>query len=147
MEARARLVTTLFILSSIISSLAPAFAYFRNNNNNNGIAKPKPKPPSHGKPKTSPQEYEFKGDYNVQFNPFDGDSDTIDESSATYNNDAYQAMAKGKEALRVGYYTHTCPQAEKIVHDIVAKRSQYKADLPAGFVRIFFHDCFVSVSL
>lgn len=45
--------------------------------------------------------------------------------------------------LRVGFYNAKCPQAESIVRGVTT--SFFKADksIPAGLLRMHFHDCFV----
>ncbi|KAJ7953570.1 Peroxidase [Quillaja saponaria] len=46
--------------------------------------------------------------------------------------------------LRIGFYDETCPQAEQIVADAVAKLYETNPRIPAFLVRLFFHDCFVT---
>lgn len=48
--------------------------------------------------------------------------------------------------LRVGFYSHSCPNVEKFVADIVSKAHQDDLKLPAALIRIFSHDCLVKVS-
>ncbi|KDP40039.1 hypothetical protein JCGZ_02037 [Jatropha curcas] len=45
--------------------------------------------------------------------------------------------------LRKNFYEHTCPQAEEIVKTIIWKRVASNLTLPAKFLRMHFHDCFV----
>ncbi|XP_057466751.1 LOW QUALITY PROTEIN: peroxidase 44-like [Actinidia eriantha] len=45
--------------------------------------------------------------------------------------------------LRVGFYNPTCPQAEKIVRDVVLKRFRTDRSITAALLRMHFHDCFV----
>ncbi|ONI30382.1 hypothetical protein PRUPE_1G247800 [Prunus persica] len=45
--------------------------------------------------------------------------------------------------LRVGFYSRSCPNVEKIVADIVLKAHQDDLKLPAALIRFFSHDCLV----
>ncbi|VVA13355.1 PREDICTED: peroxidase [Prunus dulcis] len=45
--------------------------------------------------------------------------------------------------LRVGFYSRSCPNVEKIVADIVSKAHQDDLKLPAALIRFFSHDCLV----
>nr|XP_017192288.2 peroxidase 5-like [Malus domestica]XP_028946727.1 peroxidase 5-like [Malus domestica]XP_028946728.1 peroxidase 5-like [Malus domestica] len=45
--------------------------------------------------------------------------------------------------LHVGFYDRKCPNLEEIVTDVVAKAVETDQKLPAGLIRLFFHDCFV----
>ncbi|KAL7196906.1 hypothetical protein ACSBR1_036841 [Camellia fascicularis] len=45
--------------------------------------------------------------------------------------------------LRVGFYGDTCPQVEQIVNEVVTKAYKKDPGVVAGFLRLFFHDCFV----
>jgi hypothetical protein len=47
--------------------------------------------------------------------------------------------------LRVGFYDQTCPDAESTVREIVNSDTNNDPTIPAGLIRIFFHDCFVKV--
>ncbi|KAL6640195.1 hypothetical protein ACP70R_022044 [Stipagrostis hirtigluma subsp. patula] len=51
--------------------------------------------------------------------------------------------AKVVDGLRVGFYDRTCPEAESTVREIVNTDTHNDATIPAGIIRIFFHDCFV----
>ncbi|KAL6899885.1 hypothetical protein ACP4OV_006543 [Aristida adscensionis] len=53
------------------------------------------------------------------------------------------ADAKVVDGLRVGFYDKTCPEAESTVRDIVNTDMNNDPTIPAGLIRIFFHDCFV----
>lgn len=47
--------------------------------------------------------------------------------------------------LKKNFYSESCPHAEKIVRDITWKHVESKSSLPAKFLRMHFHDCFVRV--
>ncbi|GMY26288.1 peroxidase 5-like [Fagus crenata] len=49
-----------------------------------------------------------------------------------------------KNPLFFGFYHSTCPQAEKIVFDVVFKAIIEDRGNAAGLIRLFFHDCFVN---
>jgi hypothetical protein len=51
-------------------------------------------------------------------------------------------------ALKAHFYRHSCPAAEAVVRDIVLARvAADPAKLPAKLLRLFFHDCFVRVTI
>ncbi|GLT98383.1 hypothetical protein SLE2022_158910 [Rubroshorea leprosula] len=45
--------------------------------------------------------------------------------------------------LQLGFYSKSCPKAEKIVQDFVNKHIHNAPSLPATLIRMHFHDCFV----
>ncbi|CAL9074756.1 unnamed protein product [Musa acuminata var. zebrina] len=47
------------------------------------------------------------------------------------------------DALSVGYYTETCPQAEAAVMEAVKRATANDNTVPAALLRMHFHDCFV----
>jgi hypothetical protein len=55
-------------------------------------------------------------------------------------------VAKGS-GLSVGFYKKLCPKAEKVVRRTVTKAFEKEPGTPADIIRLFFHDCFVRVSL
>ena len=48
--------------------------------------------------------------------------------------------------LSTNFYEDTCPFAEEIVRDIIWKHVATNSTLPAKFLRMHFHDCFVRVT-
>nr|WEM04052.1 peroxidase [Melianthus elongatus] len=46
--------------------------------------------------------------------------------------------------LRLGFYRSSCPQAESIVQQVVRERFNRDRSITAAFLRMHFHDCFVS---
>ncbi|MBA0820175.1 hypothetical protein Gohar_019787 [Gossypium harknessii] len=46
-------------------------------------------------------------------------------------------------SLRKGYYKDTCPDAEEIIKKATEKHVANDPTLPARFLRMHFHDCFV----
>lgn len=50
-----------------------------------------------------------------------------------------------KGQLQIGFYSITCPIAESIVRDVVREAALSDPTVPAGLLRLQFHDCFVEV--
>ncbi|ERN17296.1 hypothetical protein AMTRI_Chr02g258800 [Amborella trichopoda] len=46
-------------------------------------------------------------------------------------------------ALTVQFYRHSCPQTETIVRTIVTQHFTSDPSIPAGLLRLHFHDCFI----
>ncbi|KAK6116540.1 hypothetical protein DH2020_049646 [Rehmannia glutinosa] len=59
-------------------------------------------------------------------------------------NGAQQPEPTQGGALRVGFYAQSCPQAEKIVNEVIHKNFRKDPTLAPAIVRLFFHDCFVT---
>lgn len=53
-------------------------------------------------------------------------------------------MCNAKGGLEMNFYRQSCPQAEKIVNDIICKTVPSNTALPAKLLRMHFHDCFVN---
>nr|CAD1829656.1 unnamed protein product [Ananas comosus var. bracteatus] len=58
----------------------------------------------------------------------------------TFATSSVGAQAAG---LKKGFYKKSCPQGEQTVQSIVWDRVASNGALPAKFLRMFFHDCFV----
>jgi peroxidase len=49
------------------------------------------------------------------------------------------------QGLRVGFYNHSCPEAEQVIRDVVEAEVSMDRAIAPGLIRIFFHDCFITV--
>ena len=45
---------------------------------------------------------------------------------------------------RVGFYSTSCPRVETIIQSVVQAAQRSTPGVPAGLIRMFFHDCFVN---
>lgn len=52
---------------------------------------------------------------------------------------------RAEAQLKLGYYAHSCPQAEAIVKDEIEKALADDEGVGADLLRMHFHDCFVRV--
>lgn len=48
-------------------------------------------------------------------------------------------------SLELNFYRDSCPRAELIVKEVVQKHCQKDPSVPAGLIRLHFHDCFIKV--
>lgn len=55
-------------------------------------------------------------------------------------------VAVAAAQLQVHFYKDSCPQAELVVRSIMQQRFSSDPSLPAGLLRLHFHDCFVHVT-
>jgi peroxidase len=57
------------------------------------------------------------------------------------------SIVHGSAALKVGFYNTICPKAEATVKAVVQSRFTSDTTITPALLRLFFHDCFVRVSL
>jgi peroxidase len=50
------------------------------------------------------------------------------------------------DKLQVGFYKLSCPNAEKIIEDVITKSSKQNQGIIPGIIRLHFHDCYLTVS-
>nr|CAD1819175.1 unnamed protein product [Ananas comosus var. bracteatus] len=46
-------------------------------------------------------------------------------------------------SLQLNFYQNSCPRAEAIVQQVVQQHFQQNSSVPAGLLRLHFHDCFI----
>ncbi|KAK7252398.1 hypothetical protein RIF29_36312 [Crotalaria pallida] len=61
----------------------------------------------------------------------------------TRNQGTADPAMPSKGGLREGFYRHSCPNAEQIVADVLAKNFKTNPSAASNVVRLLFHDCFV----
>jgi peroxidase len=57
------------------------------------------------------------------------------------------AVVASSAQLRENYYGRSCPSAESTVRSVISQRLQQSFAVGPGTLRLFFHDCFVRVSV
>ena len=55
-------------------------------------------------------------------------------------------FAGGSHHLRGRYYRDKCPQLESVISRAAARSFASNPNVAAGFIMLFFHDCFINVS-
>ena len=56
-------------------------------------------------------------------------------------------VGAARAQLRQNYYASSCPSAESTVRSVISQRLQQSFAVGPGTLRLFFHDCFVRVSM
>jgi peroxidase len=54
-------------------------------------------------------------------------------------------LTKSSDALQVGFYQKSCPEAEMIIRKTVLSYYENDPTVAAPLLRLHFHDCFVEV--
>ncbi|KAL2500894.1 Peroxidase 64 [Forsythia ovata] len=54
----------------------------------------------------------------------------------------FSAFSQGN-ALSLNYYTKTCPDVEHVIAQVVREATSKDKTVPAGLLRMHFHDCFI----
>jgi len=49
------------------------------------------------------------------------------------------------DGLEVGFYGQTCPDAEGAIRNVVNNEIGMTRGIAPGLIRLFFHDCFITV--
>ncbi|RVW51433.1 Peroxidase 50 [Vitis vinifera] len=57
----------------------------------------------------------------------------------------YTATAYNASGLSYDFYEKSCPNVERIIHNVVSQKLTEAFSTAGGALRIFFHDCFVEV--
>jgi peroxidase len=119
--ARFILVTVLFFNLVIVPSIAFPFG------NGYGFDKPK------------------EGNNNYDDKPKEDNNNNYDDKPKEKPNDVVNDN-KNVGNLKQGFYSGSCPNAEKIVADTLAEIVKMNPNAVANLLRLQFHDCFVVVS-
>ncbi|KAL9255001.1 Peroxidase 39-like protein [Drosera capensis] len=56
----------------------------------------------------------------------------------------FMILAIDAKGLKLHFYKHSCPQAEKIVKEVTVKYVMQNATVSAPLLRLTFHDCFTN---
>lgn len=90
-----------------------------------------------------PKKIDFDLDYGF------GSGLTVDDQEQKLVDDEKQNPKTGfdKGHLKQGFYSESCPTAEKIVADALVEITKTNPNAIANIIRLQFHDCFVVVSI